>query len=87
MPFPCALVVLKLRPQTRLGLAIDARARGREIVQWRRSFLETKTFAELGLSPKVQAAIAAAGYTTPTPIQSAAIPVAVTGRDVLGIAG
>jgi superfamily II DNA/RNA helicase len=48
--------------------------------------LETKTFAELGLSPKVQAAIEAAGYTTPTPIQAAAIPVAVTGRDVLGIA-
>jgi superfamily II DNA/RNA helicase len=48
--------------------------------------LETKTFAELGLSSKVQAAIEAAGYTTPTPIQAAAIPIAVTGRDVLGIA-
>ncbi len=44
------------------------------------------TFAELSLSPKVQAAIEAAGYTTPTPIQAAAIPVAVEGRDVLGIA-
>ena len=48
--------------------------------------METKTFAELGLSSKVQAAIAAAGYTAPTPIQAAAIPIAVTGRDVLGIA-
>jgi len=48
--------------------------------------LEPKTFAELGLSPKVQAAIDAAGYTTPTPIQAAAIPIAITGRDVLGIA-
>jgi len=48
--------------------------------------LEHKTFAELGLSPKVQAAVEAAGYTTPTPIQIAAIPVAVAGRDVLGIA-
>ena len=48
--------------------------------------METTTFADLGLSPKVQAAITAAGYTTPTPIQSAAIPIAVTGRDVLGIA-
>jgi superfamily II DNA/RNA helicase len=44
------------------------------------------TFSALGLSPKVEAAIAAAGYTTPTPIQAAAIPVAITGRDVLGIA-
>jgi superfamily II DNA/RNA helicase len=34
----------------------------------------------------VQAAIQAAGYTEPTPIQKQAIPVAVTGRDVLGIA-
>ena len=48
--------------------------------------MDTKTFAELGLSPKVQAAITAAGYSTPTPIQAAAIPVAVTGRDILGIA-
>ncbi len=48
--------------------------------------METKTFAELGLSPKVLAAVTAAGYTIPTPIQAEAIPVAVTGRDVLGIA-
>jgi superfamily II DNA/RNA helicase len=53
----------------------------------RRNFLlQTTTFAELGLSAKVQAAILAAGYTEPTPIQAQAIPVAVTGRDVLGIA-
>jgi superfamily II DNA/RNA helicase len=48
--------------------------------------LDSKTFADLGLSPKVQAAITAAGYVNPTPIQAAAIPVAITGRDVLGIA-
>ena len=44
------------------------------------------TFAELGLSSKVLAAIEAAGYASPTPIQAEAIPVAMTGRDVLGIA-
>jgi superfamily II DNA/RNA helicase len=48
--------------------------------------LETKPFAELGLSPKVLSAVEAAGYTTATPIQSQAIPVALTGKDVLGIA-
>jgi len=48
--------------------------------------LQTTTFAELGLSAKVLAAIEAAGYPAPTPIQAQAIPVAVTGRDVLGIA-
>jgi superfamily II DNA/RNA helicase len=51
------------------------------------TFVEpTKPFAELGLSPKVMAAIEAAGYTIATPIQSQAIPVALQGRDVLGIA-
>ena len=48
--------------------------------------MDSKTFADLGLSPKVQAAVMAAGYVNPTPIQAAAIPVALTGRDVLGIA-
>ncbi len=48
--------------------------------------MQTTTFAELGLSTKVLAAVQAAGYTEPTPIQVQAIPVAVTGRDVLGIA-
>jgi superfamily II DNA/RNA helicase len=48
--------------------------------------LQTASFAELGLSAKVQAAVQAAGYTEPTPIQVQAIPVAVTGRDLLGIA-
>ena len=43
-------------------------------------------FSDLGMSAKVQAAIDAAGYTIPTPIQAAAIPVALTGQDVLGIA-
>jgi len=44
------------------------------------------SFSNLGLSPKVESAVAAAGFDTPTPIQAQAIPVAVTGRDVLGIA-
>ncbi len=55
-------------------------------MQLERRFLETKAFAELGLSPKVLAAVEASGYTIATPIQSAAIPVAISGRDVLGIA-
>lgn len=44
------------------------------------------TFAELGLSPKILAAVDAAGYTTPTPIQAGAIPHALERKDVLGIA-
>jgi superfamily II DNA/RNA helicase len=44
------------------------------------------SFAELGLSPKVLAAVEASGYTTPTPIQAQAIPHVLQRRDVLGIA-
>ncbi len=43
-------------------------------------------FNELGLSEKVLNAVEAAGYDTPTPIQEQAIPYALQGRDVLGIA-
>src|SRR5271166_6465531 len=43
-------------------------------------------FSELGLSEKVLQAVEASGYTTPTPIQAQAIPYALAGRDVLGIA-
>ncbi|UHC17197.1 DEAD/DEAH box helicase [Methylobacterium currus] len=44
------------------------------------------SFAELGLSEKVQQAVEAAGYTTPTPIQAQAIPHVLARRDVLGVA-
>jgi len=43
-------------------------------------------FSKLGLSKKVLAAVEAAGYTTPTPIQEQAIPQVLARRDVLGIA-
>ncbi|MBO0662673.1 DEAD/DEAH box helicase [Jiella sp. MQZ9-1] len=43
-------------------------------------------FSDLGLSAKVQAAVEAAGYKEPTPIQAEAIPHALERRDVLGIA-
>src|SRR3954470_143319 len=43
-------------------------------------------FSKLGLSDKVLAAVSAAGYTKPTPIQEQAIPHVLARRDVLGIA-
>ncbi len=43
-------------------------------------------FSDLKLSPKVLKAVEEAGYETPTPIQLGAIPPALEGRDVLGIA-
>ncbi|NBD28598.1 MAG: DEAD/DEAH box helicase [Alphaproteobacteria bacterium] len=43
-------------------------------------------FSDLKLDPKVLKAIEETGYETPTPIQAGAIPPALEGRDVLGIA-
>jgi superfamily II DNA/RNA helicase len=43
-------------------------------------------FSDLKLSPKVLKAVEETGYETPTPIQEGAIPAALEGRDVLGIA-
>jgi ATP-dependent RNA helicase RhlE len=40
-------------------------------------------FAALGVSPQLCAAVIRAGYSTPTPIQSAAIPAVLRGADVV----
>jgi superfamily II DNA/RNA helicase len=44
------------------------------------------SFADLGLSDDLLRAVTDAGYTVPTPIQAGAIPHALQGKDVLGIA-
>jgi ATP-dependent RNA helicase RhlE len=43
-------------------------------------------FRQLGLDPRVLRAVDEAGYTEPTPIQAAAIPVILSGKDLIGIA-
>jgi len=43
-------------------------------------------FSELGLSAPLLSALAAEGYSAPTPIQSEAIPPVLSGRDLCGIA-
>ncbi|HEY9279240.1 MAG TPA: DEAD/DEAH box helicase [Eoetvoesiella sp.] len=44
------------------------------------------TFSDIGLHPGILQAVAATGYTTPTPIQAQAIPIVMDGRDVMGAA-
>ena len=44
------------------------------------------SFAELDLAPEVLHAVRDAGYTHPTPIQQQAIPLALAGRDLIGLA-
>jgi len=45
--------------------------------------MEFKTF---NLDPSVEAGVAAAGFVTPTPIQTKAIPSVMNGRDIMGLA-
>jgi ATP-dependent RNA helicase RhlE len=42
------------------------------------------TFESLGLMPELLRALADSNYTTPTPIQAEAIPLALAGKDLLG---
>ncbi|OFX05103.1 MAG: DEAD/DEAH box helicase [Alphaproteobacteria bacterium RIFCSPHIGHO2_12_FULL_63_12] len=44
------------------------------------------TFSSLNLAEPIAKAVAAEGYTTPTPIQAQAIPPVLAGKDLLGIA-
>jgi len=46
--------------------------------------MQKKPFAELGLSPEVLKAVEKMGFEEASPIQSAAIPVLLTGADVIG---
>ncbi|AUN95589.1 DEAD/DEAH box helicase [Pseudazoarcus pumilus] len=44
------------------------------------------SFADLGLIPELQRAVSETGYTEPTPIQQQAIPVVLSGLDMMGAA-
>ena len=47
-------------------------------------FMTPKLFTELGLSPELLKAIDKLGYEQASPIQAAAIPVLLTGKDIVG---
>lgn len=47
---------------------------------------ELASFADLGLIPELLKAVQEAGYSSPTPIQQQAIPPALDGRDLIGLA-
>ena len=46
--------------------------------------MEKLPFDQLGLSPEILKAVAKLGFEEASPIQTAVIPVALTGRDVVG---
>lgn len=42
------------------------------------------TFSDLGLAPELLRAVQEEGYTRPTPIQAQAIPLVISGKDIMG---
>ena len=42
------------------------------------------TFADLGLAPEILRAVTEMGYNKPTPIQAKAIPLVISGKDIMG---
>ena len=76
------------------GRAHDAREADAPKAETKRTPRRTKTavapidsvFSKLGLSPEIATAVVDKGYTEPTPIQAQAIPVVLSGRDLIGSA-
>ncbi|KGQ06382.1 ATP-dependent rRNA helicase RRP3 [Beauveria bassiana D1-5] len=60
--------------------AVEAQADGQE------EEVQVKTFKELGIVDALCESCESVGYTTPTSIQAKSIPVALQGRDVIGLA-
>jgi ATP-dependent RNA helicase DeaD len=50
----------------------------------KQEFLMTSDFTVLGLHPELMQAISELGYVEPTPIQSAIVPLMLSGQDVIG---
>lgn len=50
------------------------------------AYVPTHTFSSFGMNAKTTATLAHLGFTNPTPIQDQCIPLAVQGRDVIGLA-
>lgn len=57
-----------------------------EVVEEAIPFTPKHTFADFAIDGRLQANIVKKGYVTPTPVQDGAIPLALTGKDVVGLA-
>ncbi len=73
-------------PVDRVRRVLVRLKRRRLRVTTRKSFSHMTSFEDLGLCAELLKALAAEGYTAPTPIQQQAIPPVLQGRDVQGIA-
>lgn len=68
-----------------LALEIPGELEARTLAQAEASTVEI-TFADLGLGEAMLASLTKSGYARPTPIQQQAVPLALKGRDLMGLA-
>jgi ATP-dependent RNA helicase RhlE len=73
-------------PTSGAPAAADATADDAQTLAQREAATSDVTFADLGLSERMLASLVRAGYTRPTPIQHQAVPLALKGRDLMGLA-
>jgi superfamily II DNA/RNA helicase len=85
---PRALTLISLGRQAQPHVATAAGPDSNSISSWPSFQLVwsqvTSTFSDLGVSPELVARLRAQGLVTPFPIQAAALPDALAGRDVCG---
>lgn len=51
----------------------------------KKAFKSAVTFADLGLDARILQAITGEKFAAPTPVQAKAIPLALSGKDILGM--
>ena len=74
-------------PTSKRGTYIDpARFVKKALISEEIVYKPQHSFADFDMQPLLKANLAASGYTTPTAIQDQAIPAALAGKDVVGVA-
>ncbi len=82
---PRAAASAATAPETETAQPIAAASPGGELAAAEAATIDV-TFADLGLTAPMLKALSDAGYQRPTPIQAQAVPLALKGRDIIGLA-
>lgn len=76
----------KKAPAAATSTAATSTAEESQTLAQREAATSDIAFADLGLSERMLASLQRAGYARPTPIQQQAVPLALKGRDLMGLA-
>src|SRR5215813_10425944 len=90
IPASVSSVRFQRNSKRRLAREIAATTTAHTFVGWLRNFGQQESkmqnFSELSISPSLKERLTAARFSTPTPVQAAAIPQALEGKDVIATA-